>query len=85
MLARWNASKILLGDKKVIINEVEKYMKTFKQQPYIFNLGHGILPQTNPEVLENIIKRLNLLMTDKHPKILYGKNRRPFNKPGNAK
>ena len=50
--------KILLGDKKVIINEVEKYMKTFKQQPYIFNLGHGILPQTNPEVLENIIKKV---------------------------
>ena len=53
-------------------------MKTFKEQPYIFNLGHGILPQTNPEVLQNIIKRLNLSMTDKHPKILYGENRRPF-------
>ena len=49
--------KILLGDEKVIINEVEKYMKTFKEQPYIFNLGHGILPQTNPEVLK-IIKKV---------------------------
>ena len=34
-------------------------MKTFKQQPYIFNLGHGILlPKPDPvKVLENIMAK----------------------------
>ena len=48
--------KILLTDKETLKKEVSKYLKIFKDHPYIFNLGHGILPETNPAMVENIIK-----------------------------
>ena len=50
--------KILLGDEKGVLNEVDKYLSTFKDTPYIFNLGHGILPQTNPSIIEKVIKKV---------------------------
>ena len=28
----------------------------FKDYPYIFNLGHGVLPETKPETIEYIIQ-----------------------------
>ena len=36
--------KILLGDKEGIKKNTEKYLNIFKDYPYIFNLGHGVLP-----------------------------------------
>ena len=48
--------KILLGDKEEIKKNVEKYLNTFKDYPYIFNLGHGVLPDTKPEIIEYIIQ-----------------------------
>ena len=47
---------VLLTNKKKIEKEVNKYLNIFKDYPYIFNLGHGILPQTNPKMIEFIIK-----------------------------
>ena len=47
--------KILLGDKENIKANVEKYLNIFKDYPYIFNLGHGVLPETKPETIEYII------------------------------
>ena len=35
--------KILLTNKETPKQEVEKYLNIFKDHPYIFNLGHGIL------------------------------------------
>ena len=51
--------KILLTDKEKLKKEATKYLDVFKDHPYIFNLGHGILPETDPNMLEylvNIVK-----------------------------
>ena len=48
--------KILLEDKEIIKENVENYLNIFKDYPYIFNLGHGVLPQTKPETIEYIIE-----------------------------
>ncbi len=48
--------KILLTDKETLKKEASKYLEIFRDHPYIFNLGHGILPETNPEMVENLIK-----------------------------
>ncbi len=48
--------KILLTDREILKKEVEKYLHIFKDHPYIFNLGHGILPETKIEMVENLIK-----------------------------
>ena len=48
--------KILLTDKETLKKEAFNYLEIFRDHPYIFNLGHGILPETNPEMVENLIK-----------------------------
>ena len=51
--------KILLTDKETIKKETTKYLDIFKNHPYIFNLGHGVLPETDPNMFEymvNIVK-----------------------------
>ena len=48
--------KILLTDKETLEKETIKYLNIFKDHPYIFNLGHGILPETQPEMLEHLVK-----------------------------
>ena len=48
--------KVLLTDYENLKKETSKYLEIFKDHPYIFNLGHGILPETNPEMVENLIK-----------------------------
>jgi len=48
--------KILLKDKEEIKKKTEKYLNTFKDYPYIFNLGHGVLPEINPETIQYIIE-----------------------------
>ena len=51
--------KVLLTDKHNLKKEANKYLEIFKDHPYIFNLGHGVLPETNPDMVEylvNIVK-----------------------------
>tara|TARA_B100000686_G_C16380960_1_gene757515 strand:- start:189 stop:758 length:570 start_codon:yes stop_codon:yes gene_type:complete len=48
--------KILLLDRETIKKNTENYLNLFKDYPYIFNLGHGVLPEVKPETIEYIIK-----------------------------
>jgi len=51
--------KVLLTDKENIKKKASVYLNIFKDHPYIFNLGHGILPETKPEMVDylvNIVK-----------------------------
>ena len=48
--------KILLSDKEVIKESTEKYLNVFENYPYIFNLGHGVLPEIKPETIEYVIQ-----------------------------
>ncbi len=48
--------KILLTDYENLKKEALKYLDIFKDHPYIFNLGHGILPETNPQMVEFLVK-----------------------------
>ena len=47
--------KILLTDKEKIKKEATKYLDIFKDHPYIFNLGHGVLPETDPNMFEYLV------------------------------
>ncbi len=47
--------KILLTNRENIKKEVLRYLNIFRDHPYIFNLGHGILPETDPEMVEYLI------------------------------
>ena len=48
--------KILLTNKENLKKEAKKYLDIFKDHPYIFNLGHGILPDTNPDMMDYLVK-----------------------------
>ena len=47
--------KILLSDNENIKQNVKKYLNTFAGMPYIFNLGHGVLPETRPETIKLVV------------------------------
>ena len=48
--------KVLLSDKDNLKKEAKKYLDIFKDHPYIFNLGHGVLPETNPDMMDYLVK-----------------------------
>ena len=48
--------KILLTDKETLKKEASKYLNIFKDHPYIFNLGHGVLPETDPNMFDYLVK-----------------------------
>ena len=48
--------KVLLTDKENLKKEANKYLDIFNDHPYIFNLGHGILPETDPQMMDYLVK-----------------------------
>jgi len=48
--------KVLLTDRETLKKETIKYLDIFKDHPYIFNLGHGVLPETNPEMVQYLVQ-----------------------------
>ena len=48
--------KVLLSNKENLKKETTKYLDIFKDHPYIFNLGHGVLPETDPNMMDYLVK-----------------------------
>ena len=48
--------KTLLTDIENLKKETIKYLDIFKDHPYIFNLGHGVLPETDPNMMDYLVK-----------------------------
>lgn len=49
---------LLLCDDDVVRKHTLKLVKSISKDRHIFNLGHGIKPQTNPEVLTTVVKTI---------------------------
>ena len=47
--------KVLLTDTDNLKKEAKKYLDIFKDHPYIFNLGHGVLPETDPNMMDYLV------------------------------
>ena len=50
--------KILLTDKNNVRKKINYFLNVFSGYPYIFNLGHGILPETDPAMIEFVVKMI---------------------------
>ena len=48
--------KILLSDKENLKKQIKKYLDIFKDHPYVFNLGHGILPETEVDMVYELVE-----------------------------
>tara|TARA_X000000950_G_scaffold63010_1_gene77023 strand:- start:2065 stop:3066 length:1002 start_codon:yes stop_codon:yes gene_type:complete len=48
--------KVLLTNKENLKKQTKKYLDIFKDHPYIFNLGHGVLPETEPDMMDYLVK-----------------------------
>ena len=48
--------KTLLTDRENLKKETIKHLDIFKDHPYIFNLGHGVLPETDPNMMDYLVK-----------------------------
>ena len=48
--------RILLEKEEKMLEVATKYIQTFKDIPYVFNLGHGLLPETDPDKVEKLVK-----------------------------
>mgnify|MGYP001300980087 CR=1 FL=1 len=45
----------LLLEKNEMLKNAKKYLDIFKDRNYIFNLGHGMMPDTNPENVKILV------------------------------
>ncbi len=48
--------KVLLKSEKDMLSAATKYIELSKDIPYVFNLGHGLLPETDPDKVKKLIK-----------------------------
>ena len=47
--------EILLSNKESLRKEIKRYLDIFKDHPYVFNLGHGILPETPVDMVYELV------------------------------
>ena len=48
--------KVLLSGKENLKKQIRKYLEIFKDHPYVFNLGHGILPETEVDMVYELVE-----------------------------
>jgi len=48
--------KLLVSGGQTLIDETKRIVKTLSNGPHIFNLGHGITPDANPDNVTKMIK-----------------------------
>tara|TARA_B100000963_G_C22589805_1_gene654919 strand:- start:131 stop:1138 length:1008 start_codon:yes stop_codon:yes gene_type:complete len=48
--------KTLLKTEKEVFEEAKRYLDIFRDVPYIFNLGHGLVPETKPEMVKKLVE-----------------------------
>ena len=48
--------KILLSNRENLKKEINNYLKIFRDHPYVFNLGHGILPETEVDMVYELVE-----------------------------
>ena len=48
--------KNLLKSDEELFEAAAKYIQTFNDIPYIFNLGHGLLPESDPDKVDKLVK-----------------------------
>jgi uroporphyrinogen decarboxylase len=47
---------ILLQTDKIMFEEAKVLLDIYKGNPYVFNLGHGLLPETEPDKVDKLVK-----------------------------
>ena len=52
---------------------LKKYLEIFKNHNYIFNLGHGMIPETNPDSVKILVDFVKEFQMNKDHQINYGK------------
>ncbi len=48
--------KLLVSNGQKAISVAKKYLDIFNGLPYVFNLGHGLLPETDPDIVRELVK-----------------------------
>ena len=48
--------KHLLSNRENLKKEIIRYLEIFKDHPYVFNLGHGILPETQVDMVYELVE-----------------------------
>ena len=48
--------KILLSSRENLKKQTKRYLEIFKDHPYVFNLGHGILPETEVDMVYELVQ-----------------------------
>ena len=46
---------LLLNPTKILYQETERILNTMSQKPFVFNVGQGLLPETRPELVLELI------------------------------
>ena len=50
--------RLLLKDSQSLSQKIEEILFAFRKRPHIFNLGHGVLPETSIEKVEEMLSQI---------------------------